>query len=180
MTLPGSLTHGLRGDDWQVRELRELRGLVRQLATAMQWLDSAGNVVVGEDTATGLGLARPYLPFGAWQPPASPIKTSSTTWATLETCTGYRHHPNVVATILVVTDASTTGDIQILSTAGQVVGTHSTAAGTTETVTIGPVAAPVDDPTTYPEPVTYQLQARVTSGAGQIGVRGLSLFGVQS
>lgn len=180
MTLPGSVSHGLHGDDWQGRELRELRALIRRLATAMQWLDSAGNVVVGEDVVSGVGLARPFLPLGSWQPPASPIKTASTSWVTLEVCYGYRHHTNVAATVAVVTDAGTTGDVQILTGAGQFVGTHSTAAGTSETVTIGPVAAPVDDPTTWPEPVAFQLQARVTSGTGQIGVRGLSLFGVES
>lgn len=197
MTLPGSLSHGTHGDDWVGRKLRDLEAQIRALTTAQSLqnasvstgtlsidaggtfqLTSADGVAVF--LANSEGLAVPFLPLGQWvDVSGSTVQTASASWATLQVCDGYRHHPSIAVSVLVVTDAATTGDVQVLTGAGQLIGSHSTAAGTSETVTLGPLVAPVDNAAVYPEPISYQIQARVTSGTGKIGVRGLSCFGLQ-
>ncbi|KDN84369.1 hypothetical protein [Kitasatospora cheerisanensis] len=142
--------------------------------------DRAGNTIIADDRVSGQGLARPYLStdawFGATEVPA--FTTSSTSFTTLQHMVWYKQHPRVEANFLVrCSDATTSGQIQLIDDNNVVVaGPVNVAAGAyywdavTGTVAGGHEAR-----------FNLHWQARVTPGStGNIGVKGLSTFGIQS
>jgi hypothetical protein len=135
-------------------------------------------VTVFADDATADGLARPYLSTDAWwgatEVPA--YTTTSATFAALQHLPWVRQHPRVTGHFLVKSDATTAGEIRLVDDSGTVIAGPLVVAA--NTFTYGSLTGPVAGAFGF---ATYlHWQARVTSGPGSIGVRGLSTFGVQS
>ncbi|MGW4810562.1 hypothetical protein ACWEPB_02805 [Kitasatospora cineracea] len=144
---------------------------------ALALRDKAGTTVLADDVQAG-GLARPYLStdawFGATESPT--FTTNSATFVTLQNLPWIKQHPKVTGHYLVRADAGVAGEIRLVDDVGGVIaGPIAVSAGAwTYSSTTGPLAGALYS-STY-----LHWQARVTSGTGNIGIRGLSTFGVQS
>jgi hypothetical protein len=142
--------------------------------------DRAGNRTVSDDATSGQGLARPYLPVVFYDYPAYPTQTTtSTTFETLQRASAaVKQHPRIQVGVLVRSDPGTTGQVRLWDA------THGVQVGSTISIgeddyqgyNIGPVALTGD----HMEGVDLDVQARVTSGPGSIGVRVTTAYGVQS
>jgi hypothetical protein len=146
-------------------------------AQAVQVWDKSGNVIVADDLTAG-GLARPYVSTDAWfSASASPTDTTtSTSFVTLQHLQWKKQHPQVTAGYLVQTASGTTGEIQLIDdNSNVIVGPLPIAAASFYWGSAtGPIAG------AHMLDTVLHWQARVTGGAGTIGLRGLSTFGVQS
>ena len=142
--------------------------------------DRAGNVLVGDDTTSGQGLARPYVPFTFND--YAPVPTNSTTSGSFVTvCRAAavtKQHPQIKAGLTAVTSATTTGEVRLWDATHsvQLGATISLPAGTYQDFSIGPV------PLTgaHMDTVDIDIQARRLTGTGTVAVRGTSGYGVQS
>ncbi|MGW4648033.1 hypothetical protein [Kitasatospora sp. NPDC004289] len=146
-------------------------------AQPVQVFDKNGQILFADDITAG-GLARPYLSTDAWfSATAAPTDTTSSgSFVTLQHLMWKRHHPRVTAGYLVQTSVGTTGEIRLTDDAANVVaGPISISSGT---FTWSSVTGTL--PGTFLMDTNLHWQARVTGGAGTIGVRGLSTWGVQS
>lgn len=145
---------------------------------AWTWYDISGNIIFAEDEASAQGLGRPYLDasgwFGATETPA--WTTTSGTFTTVMNLPWIKQHPRVTANFLVQCAAGVAGEIRLVDDAG-------TQIGATQVI---PAASYFYGSLTGTIAGSHMLstflhwQARVTSGSGTIGVKGLSTFGVQS
>lgn len=144
---------------------------------ALQWFDRLGNIVFADDTLSGQGIARPYLAFGAFVNAAVPsATTTSTTFVNLQTLVGYKQHPRITGQILVYADSGTTGTIQLVDQASNVLYTTNLTSGQFGYVEYGPVALAG----THELPISLNIQGKVLTGAGKVGASGGSPFGIQS
>lgn len=145
---------------------------------ALQWQDRAGpNIIFADDTVSGQGIARPYIPIGFFTSNSVPTDTTtSTSFATLETLVGYKQHPKVQGQILVYADSGTTGTIQLIDQASNVLFTTTLTSGQFGYVNFGPVALAG----VHELPISLNIQGKVLTGAGKIGARGVSAWGVQT
>jgi hypothetical protein len=144
---------------------------------ALQWFDRDGNTVAADDTLSGQGLARPYIPVGFFTDNTVPTSTTtSTTFTTLQTLVGYKQHPKVAGQILVYADAGTTGAIQLVDQSSNVLFTSTLISGQFNYVPFGPVAIAG----THELPISLNIQGKVLTGAGKVGARGVAAIGVQS
>jgi hypothetical protein len=145
---------------------------------ALVWIDRAGNVIFADDTDGGAGLARPYLPAGVFAEITPPtVTTSSGSYQAMHWADCFEQNPKVTASVLVQTSAGTAGQIRLTTGPDQIGSVVSIPAGSFGQFTIP--AAPWPN-FIYEARVTVQLEARVTSGPGTIGVRPLSIWGVQT
>lgn len=144
--------------------------------------DEQGNVLFGDDTASGQGMAKPYLqvPF---VPSSITVPTDTTTSATfvgLQSAVYLKQHPQLYALVIVrSSDGTTTGEVQFVKkdTSDEVLGNVFTVtAGLYSFATFGP--APVSG--SYLEQMQLDVQGRRTAGAGTIGVRVFACWGLQS
>ncbi|MGW4695145.1 hypothetical protein ACWEO1_22515 [Kitasatospora cineracea] len=144
---------------------------------ALALRDKGGITVLADDVGSG-GLARPYLStdawFGATESPT--FTTNSATFVTLQNLPWIKQHPKVTGHYLVKADTGVAGEIRLVDDVGGVIaGPIAVSAGAwTYGSATGPLAGALYS-STY-----LHWQARVTSGTGNIGIRGLSTFGVQS
>lgn len=112
-------------------------------------------------------------------PGTFPTPPTSSTWVTMQTGFVYRAQPRVRLDVLVSSpDVSTTGNVQLVDAAGNVIGTIPVAANTSSYQTLGPVAWPAGTWTPF-DGMYLSLQAQRTAGTGTIGVRCTGLWGVQ-
>lgn len=145
---------------------------------ALQWIDPAGHIVVADDL-TGHGLARPYIstPWVDITPPTNVTNSASFTgmaWADV-----IQQHPLIKAVILVQTPAGTAGSIRITIGGTQIGSALTVPSSSFGAFVFGPTAWPAGTFTHMSEALV-QLEGRVTSGAGNLGVRGISVWGVQA
>lgn len=146
-------------------------------AQALQLFDRLGNIWAADDTTSGQGIAKPYIPIGFFTDNTVPTSTTtSTSFTTLQTLVGYKQHPKVIMQVLVYADSGTTGVIQVVDQAGNVLGSTTLTSGQFGYVTFGPVALAG----AHELAVSLNIQGKVTSGAGKVGARGVSAHGVQS
>lgn len=143
-------------------------------------LDRSGNRVVSDDATSGQGLARPYLPAVFYDYPAAPTQTtSSAAFATLQRASGFiKQHPRIQVGVLVLTDAGTTGQVRLWDATNgvQIGSTISVGAGVFQGYNIGP--APISG--AHMDGIDLDIQARVLSGPGSIGVQATTAYGIQS
>jgi len=140
--------------------------------------DHLGHGIVAEDLVAG-GLAAPYLAadgwFGAVEQPT--FTTTSGTFSTVTHLPYIKQHPRVTAYYLVrASDGATSGEIRLVDDSGTQIGS---------TVTVGLGAFFYGSITgslagSHMSEQYLHWQARTTAGAGTIGVKGLSTYGVQS
>lgn len=137
--------------------------------------DLNGQPVVQDDVTSG-GLARPYIPS-----PFVPARTAdwlSTTSATFEDiwrATILKINPMETVTIGHIADASTAGEVRV-TVAGTATGATTTVGTTQTSTTIGPFALPG----AQESQVELRVQARRTSGAGNVRCAVLAATGYHS
>lgn len=138
------------------------------LQQALNWRDRSGNVVLADDTNSGQGIGRPYLPgvFYLARNTDWP-KVTSTTFQTVYRAEVSKQHPKMVVRVWGYNDtAGATGQIQVLvnGTAwGTVQSTNST---TVQEFVIGPT--PVAG--AHISFMTVEIQACMTAGTGSVQV----------
>lgn len=144
---------------------------------ALQIWDHGGDIVFADDITAGQGLARPYIPLGTFVDALVPTATTtSTSFVTLQTLSGYKQHPKVVFQVLVYADSGTTGTIQIIDQSSNVVATTNLTSGQFGYVNFGPTAIVG----THELPISLNIQGKVLTGAGKVGARGTYAIGIQS
>lgn len=142
--------------------------------------DRAGNIIMGDDTTSGQGLARPYLPVPFYpflNPPS--ITTNAATFTTLMRSAAHaKQHPRIKVGVTVYADAGTTGEVRLWdATNGVRIGSALTIpANSWADYNIGPA----DLGGSHMGTVDLDIQARRTGGAGNIGVQVIGAFAVQS
>lgn len=148
------------------------------LQQALQWYDRlGGNVVIADDTTSGQGLAKPYIPIGFFTDNTVPTSTTtSASFVTLQTLIGFKQHPKVSGQILVYADSGTTGTIQLIDQDGNLLFTTNLSSAQFSYVSFGPVALAGG----HELPVSLNIQGKVLTGAGKVGARGVAAWGVQS
>lgn len=147
-------------------------------AQALQWFDPDGHIVVADDL-NGNGLARPYIP-ASWADITVPTNTTaSTSYAAMAWSDMVQQHPQLRASILCQTPAGTAGSIRMTAGGVQIGSAVTVPANTFGLFIIGPTPWPAGT-WNHESFMTVQLEAKVTSGAGAIGVRGVGLWGIQA
>ncbi|MEU8264488.1 hypothetical protein AB0C02_28180 [Micromonospora sp. NPDC048999] len=141
--------------------------------------DRSGQYVVTDDAQSGRGLARPYIPIphGEVSPPTT--STGSTSFVTMAEGLTAIQHPVLLVYGLAMCSAGTAGEVRVsLDDPGPVGPVESIAAGAYRFFYLGPFAMPYSGE--YGMLHTIQIQARRTAGTGTIGVRVLSILGLES
>lgn len=142
--------------------------------------DLAGNYVVTDDTFSGRGLGRPYIPLQVGEISVPTATTTSGSFTDVASGFNPIQHPVLYADLLVRSDdASTTGQVRIAIDNTAVGPTINVSGGEYAFRSIGPFKVTVSE-TNYGELHTVSVQARRTAGSGSIGVRVLSLLGLES
>ncbi len=135
---------------------------------AWKFYDRSGNIILAEDTNSGQGFARPYLPVpvgpayeGSWDywP-----RTTGTTTTKLWAGRFYKQLPNIVLVMQVSMDTSgATGTIEL--TVGGTVRASSSVSFSVGYVTLGPYALDGYD---HMQQVDIVVQGRRTAGTGAL------------
>lgn len=142
--------------------------------------DLNGDYIITDDAYSGRGIARPYIPLQVGDYSSAPAAT--TTNASFEdvllgVCP--IQQPVLYAYLLVrSSDGSTTGEVRLALDGTAIGPTITVNAGDFIAKNVGPFAVP--DPGTYANLRTLTVQARRTAGTGTIGVRALTLIGLES
>jgi hypothetical protein len=141
--------------------------------------DEQGNVLFGDDTASGQGIASPYIPI-PFVPASSTVPADTTTsgsFATLQTSLYIKQHPKVIVEVLCrASDGTTSGEVQLIKATGEVLGLFTVTLGAFAFTVFGPVAVPG----AHLAQMELQIQGRRTAGAGTIGARVLGCWALQS
>lgn len=140
--------------------------------------DRSGNVVLSDDTESGEGIARPWIPLdvhrenvGTWD------TTSSGTFGTLQRALGYKQHPMLHVYTQVTTDPGTAGEVQALCNGTQIGATLAVPAGGAGQLD---VVEAVPAGVAFGDLLDVEIQARRTSGAGQVYIRTWFVYGRQT
>ncbi|MGI5247764.1 hypothetical protein [Dactylosporangium sp. CA-139066] len=142
--------------------------------------DRAGNYVASDDVYAGQGIARPYVPLTLGELSAPAATTTSATMVDLAAGSAIVQHAGLYLHLLVRTsDGTTAGEARLTVGGTQVGATLTIAAGANAEAVIGP-AAVGGAGGAYGSIQRIAVQARRTAGSGTIGVRALSLLGVDS
>lgn len=139
--------------------------------------DRSGNVVVSDDTDSGQGLGRPYLPLPLYAArfTADPQACTSGTWETLWQGSVYKQHPRMLVQASVGADVGSAGEVRVM-VGGVQLGATAPVTSTPAGVNFGPAAVAG----AYSSSLTVQLQAQRTSGAGVVRVQAAGAWGLQS
>ncbi len=130
--------------------------------------DEANNIIVSNDTASGQGLATPYIPLTG-MPYASiltpPQSTTSGTFGGLHRVHGQKQHPWIRVLLITQADAATTGEVQ-LAVGGVAISGITVVPASDNSYRI------LDAPVTggHMDYLYVDVEARRTSGAGSIRV----------
>jgi len=145
-------------------------------------IDNSLNDIVTDDAFSGVGLARPYIPYlpvrGVDTVSSSlAMTTTSTSFVTAYEIHGVKQHPRVNVMYLCNVPAGLTAEIQLVDTTSGTVliagpNTASTGFGINNLVG-NAIGQHLDN-------LNVTLQFRVASGAGTIGLTVLYALGVQS
>jgi hypothetical protein len=137
--------------------------------------DRAGNVVLADDTDGGQGVARPYVPW-QWSSAKDDVVTTSAAFVETHSIAGPRQHPKMAVGISAIAGASTAGQVQLVVGGNVVAGPTSIPSGGSVAPTyVFTLPAGVHTDLTY-----ISIQARRSSGAGNITVRPFFAYGVQT
>lgn len=141
--------------------------------------DSQNNVIVGNDSVSGQGLARPYVPMGGWARARYADWSISTTSATFETLWRgeiFKQHPRMsVATLASMDTSGSTGEVRVLVDSVQMGTTQSIGFAQTTSL-IGPATVAG----VHMKVLAVEIQGRVATGAGALRVEPLHCLGRQS
>lgn len=146
-----------------------------------QFLDSLGNIVIGDDFVSGVGLARPYIqgyPVPSTYFSTPPYSTASASFTPLETFVMVYQNPMLRAIVLVSADPGTSGEIRLhQASSDAVLVQQSISAGT-----FGYFFLDGEVPQRHQlyELLTIDVDVRRTGGAGIIRAGTVCLHGKQS
>lgn len=155
---------------------RERRFKVNFNPANISFTDVNGNQLIADDTDVPYGLAVPYIPFSAvtateFTTPATVVTAGAFT--TTHYMEGYRISPSISVLVKVITAAATTAEVQVKDTATAGVSPLlSVGASTTVIRTIS-----MRTSGTHLAQIQYELQARRVSGAGNVNIGVLGVFG---
>lgn len=179
--------HSLWGADEVGLQIRRRDGTVAmelstptgQVAQSLSLWDRGLNEVVGEDTATGQGLSRPYVPLVLANLDMSTAShTTATSWTDMEQAIAYKQHPTVFLQALVQTDSATTASVRLWD------GSHGVQVGSTATVGAGAFVyvtfGPAQVTGAHMATLDLRVQAQTTSGTGAVHVRTVAAYGRQT
>lgn len=148
---------------------------------AWSWRDRAGNQVLADDTTSGSGLARPYLPVqlqpafdGGWDywP-----RTSATAMTELWYGIVYKQQPRIVVAVEAAMDTSgATGFIEVRIN-GVAQGSPTSIGFTALPYTLGPFSL---TPFAHMQQITVSLMGRRNTGTGAIRASVTSAYTIQS
>ncbi|MER7280425.1 hypothetical protein ABT369_38910 [Dactylosporangium sp. NPDC000244] len=143
--------------------------------------DRSANFVVSDDEAAHRGLARPYIPLHAGALSVPDSTTTSATFADVVAGSAILQHAGLYAHLLVrASDGTTGGEVRLVVNGVQVGATLTVGLGAFAEATIGPAAVSSALGPTYSSILRIAVQARRTAGTGTVGVRLLSLLGLDS
>lgn len=141
--------------------------------------DLSGNYIITDDVYSRRGLGRPYLQLSVGEITAPTATTTSGTFTDLLTGRNSVQHPVLYAYVLVrASDGTTAGEVRLALDGTAVGPTIAIAAGEYAFKDVGPFRVP--DPGTYGSLKGLAVQARRTAGAGNVGVRVMSILGLES
>ncbi|GIJ25488.1 hypothetical protein Vqi01_06500 [Micromonospora qiuiae] len=141
--------------------------------------DLAEQYVVSDDIASGRGLARPYIPVQLGEVTIPTTTTTSGTFTDMAAGTMPVQHPVLFAHVLArASDGTTAGEVRMTLNGEQVGEPATVDAGAFVHMYLGP--ATVDAVYEYGHLHRVRVQARRTAGSGEIGVRVMSMHGLES
>jgi hypothetical protein len=141
--------------------------------------DRGGNIIMSDDTNSGQGIARPYVPMQfASLDMSNASGTQSATFVDLEQCLAYKQQPRVFLEALVIGDASTSGEFRLWDAnhSVQIGSTFVLGAGAFTYAVFGPAAVSGNHLST----LDLRLQGRRTAGTGFVRARTVIATGMQS
>lgn len=144
--------------------------------------DNSLNDIITDDAQSSQGLARPYIPYTAtkFSDVGAPAQTTSlTSFVGAYSLYGFKQHPQIEVQYIVTTPAGVSAEVAIVDTSGVigsiVAGPNSHGPSSFNVATLkGPLSGP------HMSKLNLDLQYRVSSGAGTIGVTLVYAYGVQS
>jgi len=142
--------------------------------------DRAGNILWADDPVAGQGMSKPYFPCGQFRSMSAPADTTTgATFVGLEKAIWVKQHPRIRPVVL-INVTSTTAEIRWRISSGPdtdtIIGGPLTAATGFSWSYFGPFAVPGAHLSEF----EIELEARVASGAGLVGVRTLHAIGMQA
>ncbi|MFG1847769.1 hypothetical protein [Micromonospora carbonacea] len=141
--------------------------------------DRSGNPIVTDDVLSGRGLARPFIPLQVNEVSVPTATTTSGTFTDVAVGMVSVQHPVMYAYLLVrASDVTTAGEVRLALQGVGIGPTVTVDAGAYVYTSVGPFA--LTDPPPYGVIRGLSVQARRTAGAGTIGVRVMSIMGLES
>ena len=149
------------------------------LNQALTWFDRKGNVVVSDDTDSGEGHARPWIPLPIPQTTsiASWPSTTATAWGNIAESFGIFQQPKVYWNATAVADAGTTAQVRLSIHGGATVGPVHTVTGGTTAFINDLITLPAGF---YGQGWAIDVQAQVTAGTGKVSCQTWELYGRQT
>jgi hypothetical protein len=168
-----------RSDGATVFLLGDPLPLVDDYQQFFAWYDRAGNIIFGDDTTTGTGLARPYTSYSITGPQDIVTLTSTAAFAEAHSIAGYVQSPRLAVPASFIAPAGGPAEAQIVHA-----GTGTVVAGPTA-VPAGTNVAPfyvfnVPDTVDMFSHQYFSVQTRRVSGTGNVVSRVFSAHGIQS
>lgn len=143
--------------------------------------DAHGQYIVTDDSASGFGIARPYLPIpmAPYVPPLTggAAQTTSGTWVPLLVGVVPLQHPVIMGTVSAQTATGVTAQLRVAIDGVQVGGVVTLDPGSWGLPLLGPAATASE---VYGAFHTVTVDAQVTGGSGAVAVAPVSLYGVES
>jgi len=137
--------------------------------------DRSGSIIISDDTISGAGLARPYLPISLAPNYEGMPSVAGATWQDIEVGTFYKQHPKALVTVNFTTsNAETTGQVRVVLDDVVVAGPVDVAFAITRR-NFGPVDLPGAPYSQH----TLRVQGIRTAGTGTVRAASYAL-GVQS
>lgn len=143
---------------------------------AIQWYDRSGNIVVADDTTSGVGLARPHVPLGMCADTNTTRwpGTNATAFTAIASCYAEIQQPRLSWYYNVYAPAGVTGQFRLVVGGTQVGSTFAVTNNAFGNFT-GVAAIPAG--IVFGQQVLIELQARVTVGSGTVIAQQLLLNG---
>jgi hypothetical protein len=148
------------------------------LNQALNWYDRGGNIVLADDTNSGQGIARPYVPASFYRARSGDWpSTTSASFETLFRAKLPKQQPRLYARAWGTTSVTgTTGEVRVM--------VNGTQLGSTGAAVFNPVNEFVFGPATvagsHMDDLAVEIQARRTAGTGTVQVEPSWLQGMQT
>lgn len=141
--------------------------------------DRGQRIVFSDDTSSGEGHARPWIPLPI--PQSTDVSkwptTSATSWGTLAESFAVFQQPKVFWNATAIADAGTTAQVRLSINNGAILGPVHTVTGGTTTFMQDTITLPAGF---YGSTWAVDVQAQVTGGAGAVHVQTWELYGQQT